>query len=116
MTLGDIHKEVDPAEIRHAAEQSSASQHIETLPDGYKTPLMRIFEPNGLKLSIGQWQKLAVARAFYADSDILILDEPTASLDAIFDRLRAPFLFPTGFPARQSLTYEMDTGIITKVK
>jgi ABC-type multidrug transport system fused ATPase/permease subunit len=50
-----------------------------------------------MELSIGQWQKLAVARAFYSDSDILILDEPTASLDAIaeqqifaqFDNLRA---------------------------
>ena len=57
---------------------------------------MRIFEPTGMELSIGQWQKLAVARAFYAQSDILILDEPTASLDPMaeqeifnqFDRLR----------------------------
>ena len=59
--------------------------------------MMRIFEPDGAELSIGQWQKLAVARAFYADSDVLILDEPTASLDPMaeqeifnqFDRLRA---------------------------
>ena len=58
---------------------------------------MRIFEPNGIELSIGQWQKLAIARAFYADSDIMILDEPTASLDPMaeqevynqFDQLRA---------------------------
>ena len=58
---------------------------------------MRIFEREGLELSIGQWQKLAIARAFYSDSDILILDEPTASLDPLaeqeifnqFDRLRA---------------------------
>ena len=57
---------------------------------------MRIFEENGLELSIGQWQKLAAARAFYSDSDVLILDEPTASLDPMaeqeifnqFDRLR----------------------------
>ena len=57
---------------------------------------MRYFENNGLELSIGQWQKLAIARAFYADSDIIILDEPTASLDPMaeqeifnqFDRLR----------------------------
>ena len=57
---------------------------------------MRYFETNGLELSIGQWQKLAIARAFYADSDIIILDEPTASLDPLaeqeifnqFDRLR----------------------------
>ena len=57
---------------------------------------MRYFEENGIELSIGQWQKLSIARAFYGDSDIVILDEPTASLDAIaeqevfsqFDRLR----------------------------
>ena len=47
---------------------------------------MRIFEENGIELSIGQWQKLSVARAFYGDSDILILDEPTASLDAIAEQ------------------------------
>ena len=57
---------------------------------------MRIFEEDSTELSIGQWQKISVARAFFRDSDILILDEPTASLDAIaeqeifnqFDRLR----------------------------
>ena len=47
---------------------------------------MRIFEPTGTELSIGQWQKLAIARAFYADSEILILDEPTASLDPIAEQ------------------------------
>ena len=47
---------------------------------------MRIFEENGMELSIGQWQKLSVARAFYSDSDILILDEPTAALDAIAEQ------------------------------
>ena len=57
---------------------------------------MRYFEDNGIELSGGQWQKLAIARAFYGDSDILVLDEPTASLDPIaeaeifnkFDELR----------------------------
>ena len=47
---------------------------------------MRFFEEDGLELSIGQWQKLSVARAFYKDSDILILDEPTASLDALAEQ------------------------------
>ena len=59
-------------------------------------PLMKIFEEGGIELSIGQWQKLSIARAFYSDSDILILDEPTASLDPMaeqeifnrFDELR----------------------------
>jgi ABC-type multidrug transport system fused ATPase/permease subunit len=45
-----------------------------------------MFEDDGVELSGGQWQKLSVARAFYKDSDILILDEPTASLDAIAER------------------------------
>ena len=94
--FGDVHKKADMEAVRNAAEQSAAKDYIEKLSDGYQTPLMRIFEKNGTELSIGQWQKLAIARAFYADSDILILDEPTASLDAIaeqeifsqFDRLR----------------------------
>ena len=95
--FGDIHKEKDFEAIRAAAVQSNADDYISRLPDGYETPLMRIFEQDGTELSIGQWQKLAIARAFYSDSDILILDEPTASLDPMaeqeifnqFDRLRA---------------------------
>lgn len=47
---------------------------------------MRYFEEDGIELSTGQWQKLSVARAFYSDSDILILDEPTAALDAIAEQ------------------------------
>ena len=84
--FGDVHREKDVARIRYSAEQSAAKDYIEALPNGYDTPLMRIFEPNGMELSIGQWQKLAIARAFYADSDILILDEPTASLDPIAEQ------------------------------
>ena len=97
IAFGDIHKPYDEQEIKNAAVQSNVDGYVSTLPDGYDTPLMRIFEQNGTELSGGQWQKIAVARAFYADSDILILDEPTAALDAIaeqeifnqFDRLRA---------------------------
>lgn len=47
---------------------------------------MRFFEDNGIELSIGQWQKVAIARAFYRDSDILVLDEPTASLDPMAEQ------------------------------
>lgn len=94
--LGDIHREASMETVEYAARQSTAGDYIEKLPRGYDTPLMRIFEQDGLELSIGQWQKLAIARAFYADSDIMILDEPTASLDPMaeqeifnqFDRLR----------------------------
>ena len=66
-----------------AAKSGNADGFINNMPDGYDTPLTRMFEENGAELSGGQWQKLSVARAFYKDSDILILDEPTASLDAL---------------------------------
>jgi ABC-type multidrug transport system fused ATPase/permease subunit len=97
ISFGEINKTPDLERIKEAATQSGADEYIEKLPDGYNTPLMRIFEENGIELSIGQWQKLAVSRAFYSDSDILILDEPTASLDPMaeqdifnqFDRLRS---------------------------
>jgi len=94
--FGDIGRDPEEKEIREAAEQSGADDFISRLPAGYDTPLMRYFEPDGIELSIGQWQKLAISRAFYSESDILILDEPTASLDPMaeqeifnqFDRLR----------------------------
>lgn len=96
ISFGEISKPMDPEAIREAAKASAAEEFISRLPNAYDTPLMRVFEQNGIELSIGQWQKLAIARAFYSDSDILILDEPTASLDAIaeqeifnqFDHLR----------------------------
>lgn len=97
IAFGNIHKERTNKAIDEAAKQSGADKFISTMPKGYDTPLMRYFEPDGKELSIGQWQKLSVARAFYSDADILILDEPTASLDAIaeqeiynqFDMLRS---------------------------
>ncbi|MBQ7161317.1 MAG: ABC transporter ATP-binding protein [Clostridia bacterium] len=96
IAFGQIDKEIVQEEIERAAEESNSADYISKLPRGYDTPLMRYFEDTGIELSIGQWQKLSIARAFYSDSDILILDEPTASLDAIaeqeifnqFDRLR----------------------------
>lgn len=96
ITFGEINAHVDEERIREAAHQSNADSFIDRLPDGYDTPLMRMFEPNGHELSTGQWQKLSVARAFYGVKDIIILDEPTASLDPLaeqeiyrqFDELR----------------------------
>ena len=95
--FGDIDGEMTDERIENAAHESNADTFIARLTDGYDTPLMRYFEENGKELSIGQWQKLAIARAFYGDSDVLILDEPTASLDPMaeqeifnqFDSLRS---------------------------
>lgn len=94
--LGDITKQGDAADIESAARSAGAHEFIEALPHGYDTQLMRYFDRDGMELSGGQWQKLSLARAFYSDADIIILDEPTASLDPIaehevfrrFDELR----------------------------
>lgn len=86
IAFGEVMKDIRQEEIEQAAAHSNASSFIQRLPQQYDTPLMRYFEDDGTELSIGQWQKIAIARAFYADSDILILDEPTASLDAIAEQ------------------------------
>lgn len=86
IAYGAIDKEHSIERIEKAASESGADRFIEKMPEGYETPLMRIFEETGTELSIGQWQKLAISRAFYGESDILILDEPTASLDAIAEQ------------------------------
>ncbi|MGE5217009.1 MAG: ABC transporter ATP-binding protein [Chloroflexota bacterium] len=67
--------------IVESARKSGAHAIIEDLPDGYETMLGRWFHA-GHELSMGQWQKIALARAFMRNAEILVLDEPTASVDA----------------------------------
>jgi ATP-binding cassette subfamily B protein len=81
IALGSTDKAVDAMQVRAAAARSGAHDAIERLPSGYATQLGRRFE-GGVELSIGEWQKIALARAFTRDSQILILDEPTSALDA----------------------------------
>ncbi|AZM57252.1 ABC transporter ATP-binding protein [Streptomyces sp. WAC 01529] len=83
----------DTGAIVAAAERAGAHAFLERLPHGYDTVLGKEFS-DGCDLSLGQWQRLALARAFYRDAPFLILDEPTASLDPqaeahLSDRLRA---------------------------
>lgn len=70
-----------PPTILRAAEKSQASSLIGRLSGGYRQMLGRRFD-NGVDLSGGEWQKVALARAYMRDAQVLILDEPTASLDA----------------------------------
>ena len=82
----------DKERVLTAARRSGAHAVIEDLPDGYETQLGRWFK-DGVNVSIGQWQKIALARGFMRDAQLLILDEPTSSLDVqseheIFDRFR----------------------------
>jgi ATP-binding cassette, subfamily B, bacterial len=78
--------------IAEAANKSGASSVIEGLPEGYDTVLGKWFD-GGVNLSGGEWQKVALGRAFMRAAQILILDEPSAALDAraeheLFLRLR----------------------------
>lgn len=84
--FGDVRFDHGDADVVDAARFGNAHEFIEKLPNGYKTPLTRIFEENGIELSGGQWQKLSIARAFYKKSEILIMDEPTASLDPLAEQ------------------------------
>ncbi|MDP3730951.1 MAG: ABC transporter ATP-binding protein [bacterium] len=82
---------IDERKMREAARKSGAAEFIEELPKKYDQRLGRRFE-EGIELSHGQWQKLALARAFYEEAPVLILDEPTSAIDAeaeakIFDNL-----------------------------
>jgi ATP-binding cassette subfamily B protein len=73
--------EIDHAAIREAAKIADADSFLTALPAGYQTPLSRRFV-GGHELSGGQWQKVAIARAFYRNAPLVIIDEPTAALDA----------------------------------
>jgi ATP-binding cassette subfamily B protein len=66
--------------IVEAARRTNAAEVIEALPEGYETKLGRQLN-EGTDLSLGQWQRLALARAFVRESQLIILDEPTAALD-----------------------------------
>jgi ATP-binding cassette, subfamily B, bacterial len=78
--------------VRHAAQQAGADRFLQALPDGYDTGLGKQYQ-GGLDLSGGQWQRVALARAFFRDASLLVLDEPTASMDArsehqLFEQVR----------------------------
>jgi len=79
--LGDIDLSRQDTRIVEAGRQSGIHDVIAGLPKGYDTILGKWFE-NGEELSVGQWQKVALARAFLREAQIMILDEPTSHLDA----------------------------------
>ena len=79
--IGKVEDQDNQDKIVEAARKSGAHDLIQGLPDGYRQMLGRRFE-GGVDLSGGQWQKIALARAYLRDAQVLILDEPTASLDA----------------------------------
>ena len=92
ISVGRIEARNDDARIEAAAERSLASEVIAKLPRQYDQQLGRRFR-KGVDLSGGEWQKVAIARAYMRDAQLLILDEPTAALDAraeyeVFERFK----------------------------
>jgi ATP-binding cassette subfamily B protein len=92
VAVGRIEERDDRARIERAAEQSLADAVIRRLPQGYEQVMGKRFR-DGVDLSGGEWQKIAIARAYMRDADLLILDEPTAALDArsefeVFERFK----------------------------
>ncbi|GJE40144.1 ABC transporter ATP-binding protein [Methylobacterium persicinum] len=93
IAVGRIEARADASRIEDAAARALADSVVGRLPAGYGQRLGRRFE-DGVDLSGGEWQKLAIARAYMRESEVLVLDEPTAALDAraeaeVFARLRA---------------------------
>jgi ATP-binding cassette subfamily B protein len=95
ISLGRVEALEDEARIERAARQAGAHDFVDQLPDRYQTMLGKMFE-GGVDLSVGQWQRMALARAFFRDAPLIILDEPTAALDAraehnLFESIRGLF-------------------------
>jgi ATP-binding cassette, subfamily B, bacterial len=91
--LGSLPDVADREAIKKASREAGADGLIASLPQGYETALGKWFDA-GVNLSGGEWQKVALARAFMRDARILLLDEPTSALDAqaeyeLFERLRS---------------------------
>ena len=83
--MGDLAIPPGDARIAAAVRRAGAGGAIERLPQGLDTPLGRLFR-DGQELSEGQWQRLALARAFLRDAPVLMLDEPSSALDARAER------------------------------
>ncbi len=113
--LGDISLPAHDDKILHAARQTRADDFIQKLPRGYETVLGHEFEDQG-ELSQGEWQKVALARAFLRQAQLIILDEPTSWMDAraeyeVFQSFRKMFHRPHGSAHQPPLFHGQAGGL-----
>ena len=80
ISYGDLAREMTQHGVQAAALAGGADQFISELPQGYRTQMGKWF--GGAELSSGQWQRLALSRAFYREAGLILLDEPTAMMDS----------------------------------
>jgi ATP-binding cassette subfamily B protein len=116
ISLGDTIKDPQIEDIQIAAERAGVSAFINTLPQGYDTLLGKWFV-NGVELSGGEWQKMALARAYFRRAPLIILDEPTSFMDPWseadwFDRFRDITTGKTGILITHRFTIAMRADVI----
>ena len=114
--LGNVHKPIVEKEIETAARRAGAGDFISRLPQGFDTLLGKWFV-NGTELSGGEWQRLALARAYFRRAEIVILDEPTSFMDSWaeadwFERFREMVNERTGIIITHRFTIAMRADII----
>jgi ATP-binding cassette subfamily B protein len=111
--IGDIDKINDEQAVADAMRKAKADTFAETLTNGKDTLLGRDFE-GGVDLSGGQWQRIAIARAFMGDKPILILDEPTSQLDPMAEsRIYSEFAEMSDNKTAVFITHRLGSTVIT---
>jgi ATP-binding cassette, subfamily B, bacterial len=115
IALGDLSAGLQRAQIETAAIQAGADSIVDKLPEGYDTLLSKWFGQT--ELSVGEWQRIALARAFVRQADLIILDEPTSAMDswaeiAWMGRFRALVAGRTALIITHRFTTAMQADII----
>lgn len=113
--LGDLAARGAPAAVEAAARQAGAEEAIGRLPEGYDNQLGRWFT-KGAELSVGEWQRLALARVFFRQAPLVVLDEPTSAMDpwAEYDWLQRFRLLVAGHTSL-IITHRLTTAMFADV-